>query len=153
MHALEARELGVDLDDDVPCRLDNLRSGSDRSSWNDRSILEDLGRLDDGPVEMLAVGRGLRLILVVETVGQVYGLRDGKRCERSSSYLKLRSKRVQKFSAPWGNMLKCLSVDHNMDISILTSFFRLCCSLGSGEDQPAKRIRPSLIPFEMFLPT
>jgi hypothetical protein len=71
VHPLEARELGVDLDDDVSSAGDDLGGGSDRGSWNDRSVLEDLGGFDDGPVEVLSVSGRLRLVLVVEAVGEV----------------------------------------------------------------------------------
>lgn len=51
MQATEGREVGVDLDDDLLCALDDLWGGADRGAEDQRAVFEDLGRLDQSVVE------------------------------------------------------------------------------------------------------
>jgi hypothetical protein len=75
---LEARQTRVDLNDDLLCRLQDLRCRSHRRSGNDAPVLQNLRRLDDGPVE------GLLRVAVLLVKG-VVAVAIGRRCSGSEA--------------------------------------------------------------------
>lgn len=69
MEALHAGSEGVDLNDDLLGRLDNLGRGTDRGTGHDTTILSDGGGLNDGNIE-LAIGAVLGVVSGKEISGE-----------------------------------------------------------------------------------